>query len=543
MNRPRSLLLATALMAAGLLLAAANVSVVRADEDSPNVISVGYGEGKTGDQGIPVIITARNDVPLHGYSLAIRYNADALEVVEFNVEGTHVAQYEPQFVSPKVNNIGGFASLGVILNYDASPDVTEVESTPSEEADRIIARMIVNVRPGAKGGAHPIELLDGIGQPPVYNRFANAGRSIAPTLCNGSFRVRDGDSVCLDKVFGFPGASINLPVLTFARHPDPLSGFQVAFAFDCREITHKETTFEGTDLGFELGRDGLVEFFQTDVDTTISEEFCRSRTGVIFDYLPPFDGQMLSASPDGLYDQSILLHRFDVAETAADVKQYQDLRFDNRDAPGSLNNVFLIGSTSVDPQMIHGKIYFSTGVARARVVDRMTGAPVAGARVRTIPDNFETTTGIDGSFEFAEILPGEYSITIQGRNHYVELYENLTVTGGFGGEVDDWGLMSVYRRPRGTSLDQFLRGDANSDGRVDISDAVWGLNWLFKGAQAPSCFKAFDANADNGTDISDTIFTLRYLFSGEMPPPPPFDECGEDPNDSPLPCESSPCNA
>lgn len=33
----------------------------------------------------------------------------------------------------------------------------------------------------------------------------------------------------------------------------------------------------------------------------------------------------------------------------------------------------------------------------------------------------------------------------------------------------------------------FLRGDANASGKVDLSDAVFTLNWLFLGGLAPSC--------------------------------------------------------
>ncbi len=60
---------------------------------------------------------------------------------------------------------------------------------------------------------------------------------------------------------------------------------------------------------------------------------------------------------------------------------------------------------------------------------------------------------------------------------------------------------------------KFCRGDANIDRQVDISDAVFLLQYLFKGGQTPWCEDAADANDDGSLDISDPIRTLLYLFS------------------------------
>jgi hypothetical protein len=70
----------------------------------------------------------------------------------------------------------------------------------------------------------------------------------------------------------------------------------------------------------------------------------------------------------------------------------------------------------------------------------------------------------------------------------------------------------------------FVRGDANGDARVDISDAIAMLGQLFLGVPAqPSCASALDANSDGRFDISDGIFVLYFLFqgAGEIAPPYP----------------------
>jgi hypothetical protein len=76
----------------------------------------------------------------------------------------------------------------------------------------------------------------------------------------------------------------------------------------------------------------------------------------------------------------------------------------------------------------------------------------------------------------------------------------------------------------------WIRGDANGDGRVDISDAVAVLGQLFSGrAASPACGAALDANADGRIDIADAVAILRFLFQGSTSMPPPFRE--------PAPCE------
>ncbi len=86
---------------------------------------------------------------------------------------------------------------------------------------------------------------------------------------------------------------------------------------------------------------------------------------------------------------------------------------------------------------------------------------------------------------------------------------------------------------------RFRRGDANSDGVVDISDAVTSLGYLYLGGETPGCLKAADANDDGQVDISDPVLTLTDLFSPlsgtRLPLPGPF-ACGTDPSPDQLGC-------
>ena len=94
---------------------------------------------------------------------------------------------------------------------------------------------------------------------------------------------------------------------------------------------------------------------------------------------------------------------------------------------------------------------------------------------------------------------------------------------------------------RGLSIAQsdvffFVRGDANLDSRLDVSDAVLILTALFVDNAPLVCSDAADANDDGAVTITDAIRVLQFLFSGNVPPSSPFPETGIDPTEDALDC-------
>lgn len=87
----------------------------------------------------------------------------------------------------------------------------------------------------------------------------------------------------------------------------------------------------------------------------------------------------------------------------------------------------------------------------------------------------------------------------------------------------------------------FKKGDSNSDGTIDISDALNTLSFLFLGQGKMPCFDAADANDDGAVDISDAVSTLSFLFLGGKEIPAPYPSCGPDPTVDSLPdCQYDP---
>jgi outer membrane protein assembly factor BamB len=65
-------------------------------------------------------------------------------------------------------------------------------------------------------------------------------------------------------------------------------------------------------------------------------------------------------------------------------------------------------------------------------------------------------------------------------------------------------------------------GDANGDGSVNVADAVYLINYVFKGGPAPDPVCAGDANGDGSVNIADAVYLIAYVFSGG---PPPVEGC------------------
>lgn len=106
----------------------------------------------------------------------------------------------------------------------------------------------------------------------------------------------------------------------------------------------------------------------------------------------------------------------------------------------------------------------------------------------------------------------------------------------------------LWSSPGRAKEPQFVRGDANADGSVDLSDAIWTLHYLFIGGPPLVCLDAADAGDSGSLDISDPIWILAWIFLGGPAPPSPspsalkylLEDCGTDPTPDALGCAAFP---
>lgn len=83
---------------------------------------------------------------------------------------------------------------------------------------------------------------------------------------------------------------------------------------------------------------------------------------------------------------------------------------------------------------------------------------------------------------------------------------------------------------------EFIRGDANEDNRVNVSDLTLLLAVLFQEEPAPSCEDRLDVNDDGVIDNQDSTYLSRSLYGTGEPPPAPFPGAGFDPTADDLSC-------
>ncbi len=64
----------------------------------------------------------------------------------------------------------------------------------------------------------------------------------------------------------------------------------------------------------------------------------------------------------------------------------------------------------------------------------------------------------------------------------------------------------------------YLCGDANGDGDVNVSDAVWIINYVFVNGDPPDPLQAGEVNCDGSVNVSDAVWIINYVFvSGYAP--------------------------
>ena len=140
---------------------------------------------------------------------------------------------------------------------------------------------------------------------------------------------------------------------------------------------------------------------------------------------------------------------------------------------------------------------------------------------------WEKISGPDGD---AIATPEAASTTVAFTQHGEYLYR-LSVNDSL--DIDQAQISVSVELP-------FFRGDSNTDSKVDLSDGIATLNYLFLGSDEPDCLDAADTD-DNGTvELTDAVFTFNYLFLGGGDPPAPGPMvCGPDPTQDDLDCQWS----
>jgi hypothetical protein len=114
--------------------------------------------------------------------------------------------------------------------------------------------------------------------------------------------------------------------------------------------------------------------------------------------------------------------------------------------------------------------------------------------------------------------PSQTDPDLPGSSYYTKLANWTTYLADSVGFActSDSSEISVY--DRSVLSTEYIRGDANGDGEINIADVVHLVNYLFSGGPAPDPLWVGDANSDGVVDIADVIYLVNYLFIGGPPP-------------------------
>lgn len=99
----------------------------------------------------------------------------------------------------------------------------------------------------------------------------------------------------------------------------------------------------------------------------------------------------------------------------------------------------------------------------------------------------------------------------------------------FSGFIND--IFAECEREENPPPPTFIRGDCNSDGVVDFTDAIVNLMFQFTGEFTPNCINACDFDDNGKLEITEPLEIMSFLIYGQFTfyPPGPF-ECGIDPS-------------
>ncbi len=117
-----------------------------------------------------------------------------------------------------------------------------------------------------------------------------------------------------------------------------------------------------------------------------------------------------------------------------------------------------------------------------------------------------------GNDSFQAFIPGQPEGTKV--HYYIEAVANSSKIARKPIVAPDWAYnFLVY-----SSTCLAKPGDAKGDGKVNLSDIIFQVNYVFKGGIPPDPFCRGDDNADGKINLSDIIYGVNFIFKGGPAP-------------------------
>ena len=118
------------------------------------------------------------------------------------------------------------------------------------------------------------------------------------------------------------------------------------------------------------------------------------------------------------------------------------------------------------------------------------------------------------------LLSSGGALDIGSSNHKASLSIGETAIASGASQYHRTG-QGFFQNSTGTNPACDYPGDANGDTQTNVGDAVYLINYVFKGGPAPTIASQGDANADCQVNVGDAVYLINYVFKGGSAP-----ECG-----------------
>jgi len=433
-----------------------------------DVLTIDQVSGNAGDFDIPCFITATHDQAIEGFAVGIQFDPAELTLASIDFQDTSVsallAGADPDFAGTSIDNITGTFLAGVIFGYGSV--TLPPASLPASPADQnSLLRMLFSIDSTSLPEVIPIQFVDGIGDPPVLNVLSSGGASVTPQLVDGSVTVNNLHRFYFGNMASYPGSSVQ--AIVRYEHVDEIQGFQISLSYDNTILTLNEPIdgydwFSGLTLDSAMpggpGAQGGIELFYPAMDPAVAPGVGLATFSAIFDFLPPYGGQVLPAGTD----QTLLRLEFDTLANPVLLGTTTEIVFDN--------SYLLPSCPPNDPNCTAGP------ALNYVIFDGLSVVPVLENGIVEFLDQPGFKRGNTNSDSGVDLGDALYIV-------------NWLFAGG----------------PMPSCMDS---SDTNDDGGVDISDTIYLLNYLFVSGPFPP------APGPNSCGLDPTSDTLDCLLTG-----------------------------
>lgn len=276
--------------------------------------------------------------------------------------------------------------------------------------------------------------------------------------------------------------------------------------------SYNVTITEIMDVGNDEGKQVRVEWSSFPPSDPLVTEFSVFRRRDLL-LAAPFE------YPPGDWDWLITLPAYGETLYSAVVPTLKDSTI----SEGMHWSVFFVRAGTDSPT-----VYFDSPVDSGYSLDNLSPSPPTGLFASHEPAVTKLTWGATTSPDFdyytvyRDTLEGftpdpsnrlGYTIDTSFVDSTAQLgrtYYYLTSATDFSGNESDPSNEAIGVR--------YIAGDANADGAVELGDAVYVLNYLFRNGPEPSPMESGDANCDGTVKFGDVIYLINYLFRDGPPP-------------------------